>query len=652
MKLLEPIRLGPVTLKNRVVSTAHAAFTDFYRPDSNGERYIAYQERRARGGTGLIITTAMHVHRASQIINQWVFDAAAMAPRFRELSERVHRHGAKTFAQLFHFGVQGKSDSHEDFTPLWGFSQIDSADGEACHVMTDGEIEEVIDAFAEAAACAVQNGMDGIELHATHGYLIQQSYTPFANKRTDKWGQRLHFAETLARRVREAIGRDKALGFRFSLDDFRGRAQDGLDPDDNIEIAADLCATGLFDYINTSEGSGNFDYARVITSYRHPFGKTLPRTKQLRDRIEAAIPVIGVNKIPTVDLAERALEEGACDLVGMTRAQIADPDLVYKLEHGEAPRIRTCTGANQGCIDRVGTYPITCIQNPEVGEERRFAELDAAPVTPKRLLVIGGGPGGMKAAEVAARRGHEVTLVEAGPRLGGRLNLVEKLGAAANLLSATAWLEQELQLLQVKVLRQTVADRALIESSGADAIIIATGAEPSDTLGIPDDGTIPVISSDAAVQGEFDGQGFDMKGTRALMVDRKASYETALAIEAMVQRGATVTVATPFLHFGANMGFTHLADYLALLPQWGVKVMPQTSCTRIADGEVELKDGRTGQTVNQPFDFVVAGVSARPRNELEALCREFAPTSVVGDAVAPRSALEAFREGDRVARAL
>ncbi|HET8612792.1 MAG TPA: FAD-dependent oxidoreductase, partial [Sphingomonas sp.] len=551
MKLLEPISLGPVTLKNRVVSTAHAAFTDFYRPDSSGERYMAYQERRARGGTGLIITTAMHVHRASQMINHWVFSAEHMAPRFRQISDRVHRHGARIFAQLFHFGVQGKSDSHDDLTPLWGFSQIDSLDGEACHVMSDEEIEEVIAAFVDAAVCAVGNGMDGIELHTTHGYLIQQSFSPFANRRTDKWGKRLYFAETLARRVRHAIGPDKAMGFRISLDDFRGRTKGGLSPDDLLDIAADLCATGMFDYVNTSEGSGNLDYARVIGSYRHPFGKTLPQTKKLRDRINAAIPVIGVNKIPTVDLAERALEEGACDLVGMTRAQIADPDLVYKLEHGQAPRIRTCTGANQGCIDRVGFYPITCIQNPEVGEEQRFAELGARPAASKRVLVIGGGPGGMKAAEVAARRGHEVLLVEAGPRLGGRLNLVEKLGAASNLLSATAWLEQELELLQVRILRQTVADRALIASFGADAIVLATGAKPTESLDIPSDGSIPVLTTDAAALGEFDGQSFEMRGARALLIDRKANYETALVVEALARRGAQVTVATPYLHFGA-----------------------------------------------------------------------------------------------------
>ena len=295
--------------------------------------------------------------------------------------------------------------------------------------------------------------------------------------------------------------------------------------------------------------------------------------------------------------------------------------------------------------------PISCFHNPEVGEERRLARLDEAVVVPKAVLVVGGGPAGMKAAEIAARRGHRVTLAEAGPRLGGRLNLVESLGGAANLLASTAWIEQELALLKVTILTQTLVDGAFVAAFSPDAIIMATGAVAADDLGIPTDGSVLVLSSDDAVCGQYQGQPFDMTGNRVLAVDLRAAYESALVVEGLVRRGARVTVATPHLHVGANLGFTHLADYTGrLLPQWGVEVRPLTALVRIANGQAILRSA--GQETGQAFDFIVALAPPHPRDEFQAAFRRAAPTRAAGDVVAPRSAMEAFREGDRAGRTL
>ena len=394
-KLLTPIRIGNLEVKNRVVSTAHSAFLDFYRPGGDGERYMAYQERRAEGGTGLIIMTAMHVHPTSQIPNHFMYEPEDMAVKFRKISDRVHGHGAKIVSQLFHFGMQGKSESRDDYAPIWGFSPTITQAGEAVHEMTDDEVEEIIDAFAKAAKVAVSNGVDGVELHGTHGYLIQQSFSPWANQRKDRWGEHLYFVKELAKRVRAAIGPDKLLGFRISADDFIKPQDGGLGHAKLCEIAGEIIRTGHFSYLNHSEGAGGAHYARAIASYRYPFGEYLPLTRGLREAIGGLVPMIGVGKIPTPDLAERALQEGDCDLVGMTRAQIADPDLVKKVSTGQLNRIRLCTGANQGCFDRTGQFPITCIQNPEVGEENRFKALALEIVTPMKVLVIGGGPAGI-----------------------------------------------------------------------------------------------------------------------------------------------------------------------------------------------------------------------------------------------------------------
>jgi len=651
MKILSPIQVGRHEIKNRVVSTAHAADTSFFQPGKSGEGYIAYQERRAQGGTGLIIFTAMHVHSTSPNFLHWLYEENDMRRKFAEISTRLHRHGAKCVSQLFHLGVSRTSASHPDMEPLWGFSGLPSPEGEASHRMTTDEIEEVIEAFVKVAVVAVESGMDGVELHGTHGYLIQQSFSPWANKRTDKWGQdRLLFVRTIADRVRKAIGPDKILGVRISSDDFLAPEAGGLRHEGLCKVAAELVGMGVFDYLNHSEGTGGVHYARAIGSYRHPFGEFLPLTRGLKMAVKSAVPVIGVGKIPTTDLAERALEAGDCDLVGMTRAQIADPDIVKKLAAGQAQRIRVCTGANQGCIDRTRLLNISCIQNPEVLEENRIKALNAVPTSRKRVLVVGGGPAGMKAAEIAAVRGHEVTLVEASGRLGGRLNQVENMGPAANLLSATAWIEQEMKIHEVRVQTQTRVDEAFVKAFKPDVIVLATGAVPSAELGVENDGSIPVLSTDEAGQGYYRDVKIEMKGTRSLFVDLRGTYETSLVIEAVAKRGSAVTIITPFYTWGANMGFTNLHDYMLLLPKLGCEWLTTTMLERIRGGKATFRNVYTNKATESEFDFVVAGVQPKPCDELQEALKKYANVIAVGDVVAPRTVMEAIREGDRAGR--
>jgi len=652
MKLLSPLKVGPIELQNRLVSTAHAAFNEFWRPGTDGQRYIAYQERRARGGTGLIITTAQHVHESSNYMMHYVYEKKDLSRKLGELSTRVHRHGTKALSQLFHVGVTGKSDCRPDFQPVWGLSGTISPEGEASHEMTEEEIEQVIQGFVDTSVVVVESGMDGVELHAAHGYLLQQSFSPFANKRTDRWGEPLYLVRTVAERVRKAIGTDKVLGIRLCIEDFLRPEHGGVGHEKLVEIGAELAGTGLFDYMNHSEGAFGVDYARTIGSFRYPLGEFLPLTRALRAGIKGAIPVVGIGKIPTVDLAEQALENGDCDLVGMTRAQISDPDIIAKVKSKQTHRIRLCTGSNQGCIDRVGLFPITCIHNPEVGEEDRFRALDVPIKAAKNVLVIGGGPAGMKAAEIAARRGHKVTLVEASDRLGGQLNHVESFGQASSLLGSVAWVEQELGYLGVKPLTHTTVDVEFVKKHKPDFVVLATGATHTADMGIPNDGSVPVLSILDAAQNQYDGTKIDMKSARVLMADMRATYETALITEHLVKNGAQVTVATPYLHFGANLGFTHLIDYQRLLPTWDIDVKTLQTLAAIADGKVTLAHVFAGTTTTLEVDFVVAGVHPKPNDALFKQLRDIVPVKMVGDAYAPRSALEAFREGDRATRTL
>lgn len=648
-RLLSPLRIGPLALRNRVVSTAHGAFTDFYRPGEPADTYVAYQERRAQGGTGLIILQPLHVHPSSGSLGHHVADPVDLRPKLERMGEALHAHGTPVVIQLIHFGAEFASDARPDLSPLWAFSPVVSpTGGEVAHEMADQQVEAVIDAFARTAALAVSCGIDGVELHAAHGYLLQQSVSPFANRRTDRWGDHRSFLAEVIARTRAAIGPDAALGLRLSLDDYVPAAAGGLGPAGLRAVGVDAVDLGLLDYLNTSAGSRAAHYATAVGSYEHPHGMFLDLVAAMREAIGGRIPVIAMGRVVDPDMAEQALADGVCDLVAMTRAQIADPDLVAKVEAGRTERIRPCVGANQGCVDRMHqALPITCFHNPDVGREHRLGPL-ATSGPPRRVLVVGAGPAGLKAAEIAARRGHLVEVVDGSATAGGRLHLATTFGPAAELGGSIDWLRAALDRLGVPVQLGMWLDVAGVRARRPDVVVLATGSTPPTPLLAGSDGSLPVWTTDEAMA-------VDPAGRRVLVVDHLGTHESAQAAERLAAGGAAVVVASPGQVFGPKLGFTHVKAQLGRLAAHRVDLRTSRVLVGIAGGAATLRHVHTREAVAEPFDAIVAAVHRVARTELQAALGAAVPglrVLLAGDAVAPRTAMHAFRDGDDVGRAV
>jgi 2,4-dienoyl-CoA reductase-like NADH-dependent reductase (Old Yellow Enzyme family)/thioredoxin reductase len=630
--LLSPLRVGSIELRNRVVVTAHGTTTKFRDPDMSPGQYIEYVRRRAAGGVGLFIAQPV-------IPNPLVPITAETVDRHGRLVEAVRAEGAALLLQLAHLGLFGRTDAEVGMPPLWSFEEGQSLAGEASHRMTDEEIEAVVAAYRDTARFAAEVGFDGVEVHAGHGYLIQQSLTPATNSRDDRWGQdRTLFARSIVKQVREAIGPDGVLSFRTATDDLISPAAGGRGA---AQIARDLgriLSGGGVDMVNTTVGDGNRSYTVSVPGYRYPEAPNISFLDRLRSLVDIDVPVVGVGGIVSPAVAEKLLSNNQCDLVAMTRAHIADPDLVAKVRSGQSKRVRPCVRANL-CVDRrlAGTVDIGCMHNPEVLREHEFAATPAPQ--PKRVIVVGSGPAGLKAAEIAARRGHRVEVFEAGSVVGGQLRLAEHT-AAARLTAALDYLASELVEAGVTLHLETPVDASLLRDSGADSVILATGAR-SRTGGeaLPGGETGRVLSMADALTSEISGD--------VLVYDGMGTSEAALVAETLHKRGCRVTFATSFEVVAPFVGPTQRWEIPSLLRNTLEAVHVSTTIESVDKDVVHLvRESGRDRAFDERAHYIVAVVPPVPNTGLATeLTRLQIPHQLVGDAKAPRTAWQAFTEG-------
>jgi 2,4-dienoyl-CoA reductase (NADPH2) len=611
-------------------------------------RQAYYYAERAKGGAGLIITEEHSVHPSD-----WPYQKLIHAyrpeviPGYKQITSMVHRYDTRIFAQLNHNG--GQSWGIYSQLPVWAPSAIpDPLFREVPKEIELEEIAAVVAGYAKVAKHVREGQFDGLELQGSHSSLIRQFLSPQANRRTDEYGgsleNRMRFLREIVIAIRSAVGRDFPLGVRLCGDEM---IDGGLQLDEATAIARALANDGLVDYLNTSIGTATHTLFLVIGSMSLPLGYAQYISSAFRQATN--LPVIAVGRIKDPAQAERVLSEGHADLVGMVRAQIADPEFARKAREGD-DQIRLCLSCNQGCVGRVGlNLDLGCIENPAAGNEQRWGigTLQRA-ATAKRVMVVGGGPAGLKAATVAARRGHQVALYEQSAVLGGQINLSTMVPSRAEFGDLVRNLTRELETLPVVTTFGIEVTPEFVLSEAPDAVVIATGSEAARPA-IPGADSPHVCTVIELLSGRV------TIGSRVLVIDLVGSHQATTAAEWLAARGHRVQLVSPTLVVGQELGLTlDLEVWRRRAASLGVRCTPDVSVLAIDGRTVRAVHNYSGQEIlYEDVDSVVFATPGKANDGLYfALKHRIADLHRIGDCLAPRRADSAILEGERIGRAL
>ena len=645
--LFTPLRLGPVVVRNRVVFAAH--LTNYAEDGRPSRQHADYYAARARGGAGLVITEEHSTHPTDWPYEKLIhgFDPAVVSG-YRRITDAVHAHDTPVFAQINHNG--GQASSMYSRLPVWAPSPVpDPLFREVPKAVTAREIGEVVDSYARVAMHCRDGGFDGVELQCSHSSIVRGFLSAATNLRTDAWGgsldNRARLLLDIVAAVREAIGPGLALGVRLCGDEL---IDGGTTIAEAVEVARLVEASRAVDYINTSIGTATATLHMIEASMAVPPGYALWIASALREAV--SLPIVGVGRFKDPLQADRALAEGHCDLVGVVRGQIADPDFAAKARAGRAADIRTCLSCNQECVGRMGQNRwLGCIENPRAGRES--VTLPAPRPRPGLVLVIGAGPGGLQAAIAAARTGHAVEVFERELVAGGQVRLAAGVPSRAEFGDLVRNQLAESARLGVMLRFGVTVDVALVERASPADVVVATGSEPDRPWWAG--ASARVVDVVEVVAGRSDPTG------RVLLVDELGFHQATSVAELLADRGCTVEVVTPGMVVGQDLGSTLDAEtWHVRAHAKGIAQTTDTIVLGVAEAgralEVTLQQHTTGAGATREVDWVVCAVPPRPVDGLWRALRRHGGWRVhrVGDCVAPRRAHSAVIEGDRVGSAL
>jgi 2,4-dienoyl-CoA reductase (NADPH2) len=662
--LFKPVRIGKLELPNRVVMTAmHLNYTPGGKVS---ERLIAFYEERARFGLSLAIVGGCTVDEYSGSPDMLSLKDDADMDGLKRLAEAVHRAGGHLFAQLYHAGAYAHSvflGGKQALSPSGVFSRFTK---ETPREMTRSDIIWVIENFAKAAQRAKDAGFDGVEILGSAGYLISQFLSPLTNKRDDEYGgpleNRMRFGLEVLRAVRQQVGSDFPVSYRIAGNDF----VPGSHTNEEAKAFAQALDREGVEAINVTGGWHETRVPQLLMSI--PYGAFTYLARGVKEVVNA--PVIACNRINDPLVAEEVLRQGAGDLVGMARAFLADPQILEKAKEGRLQDIVHCIGCAQACFDHVFMMrPVSCMLHPRSGREFEIRE-EKAP-RPKRVWVIGGGPGGMMAASTAARRGHDVTLFEEKEQLGGQLLLAGAPSMRSDFRRAVKDLEVQLRNSGAKVRLGQRMDRGKIRRGRPEVVIVATGARPI----VPDikgvelgnvvsawevlEGKVPVGREVVIIGGGAVGcetalhiceSGTISAETLKFLAFQKA--ESWEVLERLITRGwRRVTIVEMLERIGQDIGISTRWAMIQDLHRLGVRVITGAKAKEIQPDGVLIQRGDKEEKV--PCDTVILAVGSRPLDEISQKIVGFVPEiHVIGDAKTPRKALDAIWEGYEVGRTI